>query len=45
MKTIHLPHYEAPATEVLEVEVECGFAQSQGWESPDWKPGNNDWFN
>lgn len=31
--------YEAPQVELLEVEVEMGFAVSEG-NSPIWEPGN-----
>lgn len=37
MEKLTINQYEAPQVEVLEVEVEKGFAVSPGAETPEWE--------
>lgn len=37
MENLTILQYEAPQVEILEVEVEKGFAASNGAETPEWE--------
>ena len=37
MKNLNMNQYEAPMVEIIEVEVEKGFATSTGGQLPEWE--------